>query len=311
MTQSLQDAPARASSSVAEAEPESTALEPARRPEGATWWRRFRIGKYGDLTRPGFVASLVVLIVTAIAALLPGALAPRDPYATDIALALAAPSGEHLFGTDVLGRDVFSRFIHGASTTLSAAAIALVIAFVASIVLGLLAGYLGGWVDELIMRFIDILLALPGLLIALMLMTALGFGTVQIAVAVGVSSVASFSRVMRGEVLKARRRDFVTAAVTAGLPWYRVIARHVLPHALGPVLALTALELGGAVLSISALSFLGYGAPPPAPEWGNIISEGRDSLAYAWWIATLPGAAVLLVVLSVNRISRAIERVSA
>lgn len=274
-------------------------------------WQRFRVGRYGDLTRPSLIIAVLALVAALLAAVAPAVLAPHDPYETDVVSALVAPSADHLFGTDVLGRDVFSRFLYGASTTLSAAAVALVIAFVASVALGLLAGYLGGWVDEIIMRFIDILLALPGLLIALMLMTALGFGTVQIAVAVGISSVASFSRVMRGEVLKARRREFVTAAVTSGVPWYRVIIRHVLPHALGPVLALTALELGGAVLSISALSFLGYGAPPPAPEWGSIISDGRNSLAYAWWIATLPGAALLIVVLSVNRVSRAIERVSA
>lgn len=274
-------------------------------------WRRARSGRYADLVRPSVVVSVLVLVFVSLFGISPGLFAPDDPFATDVANMFAPPSASHLFGTDELGRDIFSRFIYGASTTLTAATLAVLIAFVASVTLGLLAGYIGGHVDNAIMRFIDILLALPSLLVALMLMTALGFGTVNIAIAVGVGSIPTFARVMRGEVLKARTREFVAAAEIAGIPWYRVVIRHVLPHSMGPVLTLTALELGSALLSISALSFLGYGAPPPAPEWGAMIAAGRESLAYAWWVATLPGVGVVLVVLAVNRISRLIERVSA
>lgn len=276
---------------------------PEHRHEGRGRW-------FADALHPSVLAAALVLALVTAFAVIPGRLAPADPFATDVANMFAPPSASHLFGTDELGRDVFSRFVYGSSTTMSAATIAVLIAFVASVAMGLLAGYIGGRVDSAIMRFVDILLALPSLLVALMLMTALGFGTVNIALAVGIGSIPTFARVMRGEVLKARTREFVTAAEIAGIPWYRVVLRHVLPHSLGPVLTLTALELGSALLSISALSFLGYGAPPPAPEWGAMIASGRESLAYAWWVATLPGLGVLLVVLAVNRMSRLIDRVT-
>ncbi len=259
--------------------------------------------------QPTLVLSVLVLLVVVLFAAFPSILTAYNPYARDLTNILAEPSFAHPFGTDSLGRDLFTRFVFGTRTTLVAALLALTIGVSVSIAIGLLAGYFRGLVDEIVGRLIDVFLAVPGLLVALMLVTGLGFGIVNIAIAVGVSSIASLTRVLRAEVLRVRTSDFVTAATHSGVRWYRILRRHVLPHALGPVVALSALEFGGALLAISALSFLGFGAQPPTPEWGALVSDGRTYLAYAWWLTTLPGLAVVLVVLATNRISKFVESV--
>lgn len=261
------------------------------------------------------VASIVgvaipgaVLLFVLLAALLPAAIAPLDPFASNSEAVLQPPSLAHLFGTDNLGRDLFSRFVHGTATTLLTALVALAIGFLISVVLGLLAGYAGGIVDDVIGRLIDIFLAVPGLLISLMLVTGLGFGSLNVAVAVGVSSIGSLTRVMRAEVLKIRQADFVVAASKFGHRWYGIVVSHVLPHAIRPIAALAILEFGSAILSISALSFLGFGAPPPTPEWGSLVSEGRNYLATAWWLTVMPGLAIVAVVISTSILGKKLER---
>jgi len=257
--------------------------------------------------RPGLVVSgLVVLLVVAWAAV-PQLFTAYDPIVGVPADRLQPPSAEHLFGTDHLGRDVYARVVHGASVSLRATVVAVLVGLVGGSVLGLLAGFLRGWVDDVIGRVVDVLLAIPSLLLSLALITALGFGTVKVAIAVGIASVATFARVMRAEVLRTSTSVYVEAARASGVRWYAVLGRHVLPNSSGPVVALTALEFGTAVLAISALSFLGYGTPPPAPEWGSLVSGGRDYLATAWWLTTLPGLVIVAVVLSANRIARALE----
>jgi len=159
-----------------------------------------------------------------------------------------------------------------------------------------------------IMRVVDVLLSIPALFLSLALVTALGYGTVEVAVAVGIASVAAFARVMRAEVLRVRTAVFVEAAHSSGARWYSVLARHVLPNSLGPVLVLATLELATAVLAVSSLSFLGYGAKPPTPEWGSLVATGRDFLGSGWWLTTLPGLVVVATVLAANRIARALER---
>lgn len=256
--------------------------------------------------------SLVVAIAVVLAALafaaFPTAFTSIDPLQASPADRLLAPSAAHWFGTDQIGRDLFSRVIHGARTTIAATAVAVAIGFVAGTAIGLVSGFIGGRFDGAVMRCVDVLLAIPGLLLAMAVVTAIGFGTINVAIAVGVSSVASFARIMRSEVLRVRSAAYVEAAFAGGdrVPW--VIVRHVLPNSWGPVVALLALEFGGAVLAVSALSFLGYGVVPPAPEWGSLISEGRAYLATAWWMTTLPGLVVVAVVLSANRIGTAIRR---
>lgn len=265
-----------------------------------------RLGRF-LLRRPGLVLAVAVVVLVVLAACWPGLFTGRDPLAADPAQRFQHPSGAHLFGTDELGRDLFSRVVHGASLSLRATLLAVALAFVAGSAIGLVAGFTGRWVEAVLMRFVDVLLSIPSLLLSLALVTALGYGTVKVSVAVGVASVAGFARVMRAEVLRVRQAVFVEAARVSGVRWYAVLWRHVLPNALGPVLVLATLDLGTAILAVSSLSFLGYGAPPPAPEWGTLISDGRNYLANAWWLSTLPGVTIAALVLATNRIARALD----
>ncbi|MBN9178424.1 MAG: ABC transporter permease [Microbacterium sp.] len=260
------------------------------------------------LRRPSLVASIVVLVLVTLWAIAPTWFTAWDPIQGVPADRLQPPSAAHWFGTDNLGRDLFARVVHGSATSLAATSVAVVVGLAAGSLFGLLAGFLRGIVDDAIMRFMDVLLAIPSLLLSLALITALGFGTLNVAIAVGLASIASFSRVMRAEVLTVSTAVYVEAARIAGVRWYTILRRHVLPNASGPVVALAALEFGVMVLAISSLSFLGFGAPPPAPEWGSLVAGGRDYLAVAWWLTTLPGLVIVAVVLAANRISRALER---
>ncbi|WP_344418281.1 ABC transporter permease [Pseudonocardia ailaonensis] len=266
-----------------------------------------RTGALDVVRRPGLVLALVVLVVVISWAFVPGLFAHQDPITGVPADRLQGPSAAHLFGTDHLGRDTFSRVVHGASLTLRATLLAVLVGLAAGGLLGLVAGFVGGRLDAVVMRVVDVMLAIPGLLLSLAVVTALGFGTLQVAIAVGVSSVAAFARVMRAETLRVRAQTFVEAAHSVGSRRFYVLAAHVLPNASGPVLALSALEFGSAILSISSLSFLGFGAQPPAPEWGALVSDGRDYLGTAWWLTTFPGLTVALVVLAANRLARHLE----
>jgi peptide/nickel transport system permease protein len=253
------------------------------------------------------LAGAVVLMVLAWAAF-PTLFTSQSPVDGVPADRLQGPSAAHLFGTDHLGRDLFSRVVHGARLTLQATVLAVLIGLVVGTLTGLVSGFVRGVVDDVLMRTMDVLLSIPALLLSMALITALGFGTVKVAIAVGIGTVANFARVMRSEVLKVSSAVYVEAARASGVRTTGVLFRHVLPNAAGPVLSLSALEFGVAVLAVSALSFLGFGAPPPAPEWGSLVAGGRDYLATSWWLTTLPGVVVAAVVLSANRIARALER---
>ncbi|GAA3881951.1 ABC transporter permease [Streptomyces sedi] len=256
---------------------------------------------------PGLLLSVVVLVLVAVAALAPSLLTGQDPLTGVPADKLLPPSAEHPFGTDQLGRDLLTRTVHGTGPTLRAALLAVAVGLIPGSLLGLLAGALGGAVDDLLMRFADVLLAIPGLLLSLALITALGFGTTRVAVAVGVVGVAGFARVMRAQVLRVRESAYVEAAHASGTRWSGVLLRHVLPGAWGPVAVFAAVEFGTVVLAISSLSFLGYGATPPQPEWGSLVAGGRDYLATSWWLTTLPGLTIALTVLAANRVARALD----
>lgn len=257
--------------------------------------------------RPGLLVAVVVILLVLLAAFVPHVLASGDPNAGVVADKLRPPSGAHPFGTDYLGRDVYTRVVHGASLSLQATVIAVAVALVVGGLIGLLAGFVGRWVDEALMRVVDVLLSIPPVLLSLALITALGYGIVKVAIAVGIASVANLARVMRAETLRIRRSTYVEAARAVGTRWYVTLWRHVLPNAAGPVLVLAVLEFGLAVLAISSLSFLGFGAPPPAPEWGALIAEGRNYIAASWWLCAAPGLTIAATVLSVNRISRALD----
>ncbi|MDR1512196.1 MAG: ABC transporter permease [Propionibacteriaceae bacterium] len=258
--------------------------------------------------RPAVAVVALVIGLAILAALVPGLLATHDPFVTDPANRLLGPSPAHWFGTDEMGRDVYSRVVHGSRTTILATLVAVAIGFTAGCLVGLVAGVAGGRTDAALMRLVDVLLAIPGLLLAMTVVTALGFGTINVAIAVGVGGIASFARVMRAEVMKVRSATYVEAARLGGERTASLLWRHILPNAYGPVLAMVALEFGGAVLAVSALSFLGYGVVPPQPEWGSLINSGRNYLATAWWMTMLPGLVVVAVVLSANWLGRRIDR---
>ncbi|GMA30816.1 ABC transporter permease [Litorihabitans aurantiacus] len=251
--------------------------------------------------------AVAVLTLVLAWALVPQLFTSADPYAGVPADALQGPSGAHWLGTDPTGRDLFARVVHGARYSLTGGLVAVAVGLVAGTAIGVVAGSIGTIVDEILMRVVDVLLSIPGLLLSLSVIILLGFGTTNAAIAVGVTSVAAFARLSRSEVVRVRRSDYVEAAFGSGGRWVGVLWRHVLPNSLTPVLALAALQFGTAILAISTLGFLGYGAPPPTPEWGLLISEGRSHLATSWWLTTLPGVVVVLVVLSANRISGAIS----
>jgi peptide/nickel transport system permease protein len=257
--------------------------------------------------RPGLVLAVLVLVLAVLWAVVPNLFTSYDPLAGIPRQKLQGPSAAHLFGTDETGRDVFSRVVHAASLSLRATVLAVLMALVIGSVIGLIAGSRGGWLDSVIMRVVDVLLAVPPILLSLALVTALGFGTTKVAIAVGVANIPSFARLMRAEVLRVRTGVYVEAARASGVRWFGVLSRHVLPNAFGPVLVLAVLTFGTAVLEISSLSFLGYGATPPTPEWGSLVASGRSFLASAWWMSTLPGLVIAAVVLSANRVSRALE----
>ncbi|GLY02516.1 peptide ABC transporter permease [Actinoplanes sp. NBRC 101535] len=231
-----------------------------------------------------------------------------SPFAGDATASFAPPSADHWFGTDRLGRDLYARSVYGARTTLTATLLAVLIAFGAGAGVGLIAGFAGGVVDTAIMRVVDVFLAIPSLLLAMVLVSVLGYSTNNIALAVGVSSIASFARVMRSQVLTVVHQDYVRAAYGLGVSRLGVLARHVVPNSLSSVVALAALEVGAGVLAVASLGFLGYGAPPPQPEWGLLVAEGRDYVAVHPWASILPGLALATVVIATHRISTSLRR---
>jgi len=219
-----------------------------------------------------------------------------------------APQTGHWLGTDQLGRDLYARIVWGASHSLSGALVAVALGLVVGVTLGVIAGAAGGKTENTLMRGVDVLLAIPGLLLSLSVIILLGFGTVNAAIAVGVTSVANFTRLARAEVVRIRHHDYVEAAIGSGGTFFQILWRHILPNAMTSVFAFAALQFGSAILALSTLSFLGYGTPPPTPEWGLLIAEGRNYLATAWWLSTFPGLVVVAVVLAVNRLSHHFAR---
>ncbi|MDA3644146.1 ABC transporter permease [Saccharopolyspora indica] len=257
--------------------------------------------------RPGTALAFAVIAIALLWALVPSLFTSVSPTET-AAPALRPPSAEHWFGTDSTGRDVFARVVHGASHSISGALIAVLVGLTIGTAVGVTAGAIGRIVDDVLMRLVDVLLAIPTLLLSLSVVIVLGFGTTNAAIAVGVTSVAVFARLARSSVIGVRVTEYVEAGYGSGGSFLGVLWRHILPNSITPVIALAALQFGSAILQISTLGFLGYGAPPPTPEWGLLIAEGRDYLATAWWLTALPGLVVALVVLATNLLSRAIQR---
>lgn len=277
---------------------EQQLVRPSARP------RRNRLSPSGIATG----AAVTVLVIIGLWTLVPGWFTHHDPLIGDGALKFLPPRPEFWFGTDRAGRDTFARVVHGTRNTLYGAVIGTSIGLVVGTVLGVAAGVLRGAVDAVLMRVVDVLLALPGFLLALCVVAAFGPGTTHVAIGVGIAAIAPFARVARGEALRVVQLEYVDAARISGARPSGVLFRHVLPNSAGPIVALIPTELGATILNIAGLGFLGYGAPPPTPEWGTLLSEGRDYLANAWWLTTLPGIVVLVAVLAVARAGHLLQR---
>ena len=258
-----------------------------------SFWRYF---KRNRLAVGGSIIILITLLIAGSAALI----APRDPGKTDVSLKLKPPSLHHYLGTDQLGRDVFSRMLHGAHVSLSVGFVAVAISILIGILVGAVAGYYGGWVDALLMRFVDIMLCFPSFFLILTVVALLGPSLFKVMVVIGITSWMGTSRFVRAEFLSLRERDFVQAAKALGVRDPRIIFRHILPNALAPVFVTATLDVASAILVEAGLSFLGFGVQPPAPSWGNILTEGRTYIFDAWWLTVFPGLAILITVLSFN-----------
>ncbi len=266
-------------------------------------------GRFSLPFRPSLFLAIFILTVAVLWALFPGVFTSYSPVEGLPGQHLKAPSAVHILGTDALGRDLYSRIVYGSIHSLSGALAAVGIALVIGTVLGVLAGSLGGRIETVIMRIVDVMLSIPDLLLSLSIIVLLGFGTVNAAIAVGCTLIAKFARLVRSEVVTVRRSDYVEAAFGSGGTFLRVLWRHIIPNSLTSVIAFAALQSGWAILQLSTLGFLGYGAPPPTPEWGLLIAEGRNYIATAWWLTAAPGLVVVLVVISINRISRSIAEI--
>ena len=252
------------------------------------------------LSSRGIVLGGVVLVIVGIVALSGPLLAPYDPLAQHPELSLDPPTLAHPFGTDLLGRDVLSRAIVGARQSLLVALVAISIAVTVGTLIGLASGFYEGWVDLLLQRLIEIQLAFPGLLLALAIVAVLGPGLGNAMIAVGISLIPSYARMVRASVLTIKHNAYVEAARVIGCGDVRVIATHILPNVAVPILVLTTVGIAWAILIGSSLSFLGLGAQPPFAEWGRDLSEGRNYMAVAWWVSTFPGLAILFTIVSVN-----------
>lgn len=247
-----------------------------------------------------FSAGAVLTLVIVVAALAAPVLAPFDPSEQDTSRRLEGPSREHLLGLDDLGRDVFSRILYGARVSLRVGFSVVIFASIVGVILGAIAGYFGGTIDTLIMRACDILLAFPGILLAIALVAVLGPSLNNVVIALATIGWVGYARLVRGQVLKVREMEFVTAARAVGAQSSRIIFRHVLPNVINPVIVMATLGLAGAILSEASLSFLGLGVQPPTPSWGAMLTAGRRYIGLANHLAIFPGAAIMLAVMGLN-----------
>jgi len=245
------------------------------------------------------IGALLVSLLVLVALFAP-LIAPYDPLAVKPSALLKPPSAEHWLGTDALGRDQFSRIVYGARISLQLGLIAVAIAALFGTLLGLLAGYYRGWADNLTSAGVDVLLAFPNILLALAITYALGISLTNLMIAVGIAAIPTYVRVVRSTVLTIKENAYIEAARVSGCSDLRIILHHILPNALGPIIVLATLGVATAILSGSALSFLGLGTKPPTPEWGVMLAEGRSFMLNAWWVTTFPGLAIMLTVLSIN-----------
>ncbi len=244
--------------------------------------------------------SLLILIMLVLMAIFAPYISPQDPDEMNLGASLEPPSSEHWLGTDRMGRDMLSRIIYGTRVSLLVGVIAVGISGTLGLILGTLAGYYGGIIDGIIMRLVDILLAFPSILLAISLVAVLGPSLVNVMFAIGIVNWVSYARLIRGELLSLKEKEFISAVRAMGASTPRIIIKHMLPNAIAPIIVMATLGMAGAIITESSLSFLGIGVQPPTPSWGQMLSEGREIIRQAWWVSTFPGVAIMIVVLAFN-----------
>ena len=264
------------------------------------FWTRFRRNRFA-------MAGGGVVIALFLVSLLATWITPYDPDALDLYNVLMPPSAGHWFGTDELGRDVFTRVVFGAKISLKVGFVAVGIAVLVGTIIGLVSAYYGGWIDNVLMRFVDIMLCFPTFFLILAVIAMLEPSIWYIMIIIGLTGWMGVARLVRAEVLSLRERDFVLAARAIGASDLRIMFRHIFPNAMTPVLVSATLGVAGAILTESALSFLGIGVQPPTPSWGNILTSGKDYIEFAWWLSLFPGLAILVTVLSYNLLGEGIR----
>ena len=264
--------------------------------EARRWSRLMRRFLRSRNVMAGSIALGAVIIMVVLAA----QISPHKPTQQFRRHRLQPPNAEFLLGTDNLGRDILTRILYGGRVSLQVGIVSVAIGATLGTLLGLIAGYIGGWTDVLIMRFIDMMLAFPGILLALVIIAVLGRNLQNVMIAVGLSSIPVYTRVVRGSTLSVKQFDFIIAAGALGASSARIMARHILPNVLAPIIVVATNGVAGAIISGAALSFLGLGQQPPDPEWGLMLNEGRDYIRVAAWVTTYPGLAIMITVLSIN-----------
>lgn len=254
----------------------------------------------------GGIIIILLILLTAISAPM---ISTHDPTEANILERLQPPSVKHLLGTDEIGRDLFTRMVYGARISISVGIVAVGISVIIGTLLGLFAGYFGGKTDMIIMRFVDIMLCFPAFFLILMVIAFLEPSIYNVMIVIGLTSWTGLSRLVRGETLSIKERDFITAAKGLGLTQKRIIFVHILPNVVAPIIVAAVLGVGGAILTESGLSFLGLGVQPPTPSWGNILTSGKDYIHIAWWLSLFPGLAILITVLGWNLLGEGLRDV--
>lgn len=266
---------------------------PKGRSQGAEIWHRLKKSKTA-------MASLIFIILLILLVILAPYITPYNFDGIDLRNALQMPSWAHIMGTDQYGRDLFTRLLFGGRISLLVAILSTAISMVAGGLIGAAAGYFGGWADSILMRIMDVFMAIPGLLMAITVAAALGTGTVNTAIAISLGNIPSLSRIMRSSVLLLREQEYVEAAEAFGASHRRIILKHIVPNTLAPLVVQTTLSIGNAILSIAGLSFIGLGIAPPTPEWGSILSNSMDLIMTFWPVIIFPGLMIAVTMLAFN-----------
>ena len=276
---------------------EDVNLTPGRKKVSYSPWKLALLRLWGNKLSVIGLATVLLMILIVILAPVIATYDPTEMIYSDV---LQAPSSTHIFGTDDLGRDVFSRVVWGGRESIRVGFLGVSIAIVGALILGVSTGYAGGFADMLTQRIIEVFMAFPTILLLLSIVAALGPNLTTVLIALGISSIPAYTRLVRGSVLSVKNSEYITAARVIGAKDNRIMWKHVLPNMLGPILVYATLGLGSAIMTTAGLSYIGLGAQPPSPEWGAMLNYGRTYLRTAWWMSIYPGLAVSIIVLAIN-----------